>query len=1055
MKKIILLLILTAVSAQSAGAAAPNLLTYQGRLKESGLAVTGNRAVEIFLCDAETAGTCVTSDPQPVAVVNGLFRSTFTVPGTVDLAAGGWWLEIKVAGVTLTPRERLTSTTFALYAATASFVADGSITDAKLASGISASKLTGQLTNTSTVTITGSDGRYGLLVSSGISLAGLVYTNNGGVGLGTVSPEARLDVLSAGTAPDIYAQIWRNGGGTVVASMTSQGTLFATLPAGSGDSLGTHNATQNLNMGGFSVDSAAQLTVSTITGPGSAYIFVNQNLALPSSLLAIGKGVSSSAFPLAVYGDSAGIAPVLHLENKTNGPGSGIGVLFSANGASLGSLQVVDESATGGGTSMRLGTTAGEVLRLHGARVGIGNTSPDQELTVTGDISQTGVLISSGTGNNYFAGKVGIGQPAPAYALDVNYTIRAYAPSGSNGMIILGDGDIAHGITGVAPTTDTFGLITAESPTGGLHLQGFSSAVGTVGTFLGGVIGSADPTDSVAAVQLEGGKKNGAAEQAMGALETVFGVRNFGGSNQLALLGNGNFGVGVVNPGYKLDVQGGYVNASGGLCINGNCKSDWASVGDGLGSHIATTDLNLAQYSLVSVASVTMVGKGLQIGTGLTAGASGVLISTSGQILTLGLGNGTAPPNPRGIGAVDLQTRRLNSVYVAAGDYSFIGGGENNQTGTSYAVIGGGGLNDNSGTHAFIGAGYQNSINIGYAAIAGGMGNTITSGASYSFIGGGSYNLTNGNYSSVSGGESNNTSNSHATVAGGRFNHVAGQYGTVPGGYYNTADGNYSFAAGAMSSSTAQGAFTWNDSGGATVRLLNAVTDRTLFKNRGGFIVTGSTDTSLSGLVNRGMIVTGDGLVGVSTGTPGAALDVVSTGTAVTDYAQIWRNSQGTVVASMTATGRLYAQVASPAAVTLGPVVTTVLSEQTLLSYTLPANTLSYNGKGIKITAWGTTAANANVKTLRLKFGNSVMAFNDASTSPSALNWELVAEVFRTGVGTQTSSGKGQVGSAVQSVVQAAPSENEAGGINITFTGEAPGATGDITVKGLMVETLN
>jgi len=323
---------------------------------------------------------------------------------------------------------------------------------------------------------------------------------------------------------------------------------------------------------------------------------------------------------------------------------------------------------------------------------------------------------------------------------------------------------------------------------------------------------------------------------------------------------------------------------------------------------VATTDLNLAQYSLVNVASVTMVGKGLQLGTDLTASASGVLISTSGQILTLGLGNGTAAPNPRGIGAVDLQTRRINSVYVAAGAYSFIGGGENNKTGTSNAVIGGGALNDNSGTHAFIGAGYQNSINIGYATIAGGFGNNINSDAAYGFIGGGLYNLAGGNYSAVAGGEKNNTSNLYATVSGGKTNHAGGQYGTVPGGFNNTADGNYSFAAGAMSSSTAQGAFTWNDSGGATVSLLNAVTDRTLFKSRGGFIVTGSTDTSLSGLVNRGMMVTGDGLVGISTGTPGAALDVVATGITPDHYAQIWRNSDGTVVASMTATGLLQAE---------------------------------------------------------------------------------------------------------------------------------------------------
>jgi hypothetical protein len=46
------------------------------------------------------------------------------------------------------------------------------------------------------------------------------------------------------------------------------------------------------------------------------------------------------------------------------------------------------------------------------------------------------------------------------------------------------------------------------------------------------------------------------------------------------LLG-GNVGIGTNTPGYKLDVQGGQVNASGGLCIAGDCKTAWSQVGGG------------------------------------------------------------------------------------------------------------------------------------------------------------------------------------------------------------------------------------------------------------------------------------------------------------------------------------------------------------------------------------------------------------------------------------------------------------------------------------------
>jgi len=147
-------------------AEAPNLLTYQGRLKESGQAITGTRTVKIYLCDAETDGNIYSSGQQAVTVSNGLFRSTFTVPSGANLSSGNWYLEIWVGGTKLTPRERLTSSAYALFSGTAAFaavlpasgvqggdlnsnvivssVAIGAVQDASIIS-VSASKLTGAL----------------------------------------------------------------------------------------------------------------------------------------------------------------------------------------------------------------------------------------------------------------------------------------------------------------------------------------------------------------------------------------------------------------------------------------------------------------------------------------------------------------------------------------------------------------------------------------------------------------------------------------------------------------------------------------------------------------------------------------------------------------------------------------------------------------------------------------------------------------------------------------------------------------------------------------------
>ncbi|MDT8287265.1 MAG: hypothetical protein RQ748_09165, partial [Elusimicrobiales bacterium] len=121
MKRFILGVIAYFIFAGSAFAAAPEVMTYQGRLKENGLPVTGNRDITMKLCDDPFGGNCyVEPAAQSVYVSTGLFKSTFTLPSGADLSApNDWYLQVEVNGTNLWPREKFTAVPYAILASSA------------------------------------------------------------------------------------------------------------------------------------------------------------------------------------------------------------------------------------------------------------------------------------------------------------------------------------------------------------------------------------------------------------------------------------------------------------------------------------------------------------------------------------------------------------------------------------------------------------------------------------------------------------------------------------------------------------------------------------------------------------------------------------------------------------------------------------------------------------------------------------------------------------------------------------------------------------------------
>ena len=124
------------------------------------------------------------------------------------------------------------------------------------------------------------------------------------------------------------------------------------------------------------------------------------------------------------------------------------------------------------------------------------------------------------------------------------------------------------------------------------------------------------------------------------------------GTELVRLKSNGRFGIGTATPGYQLDVQGGSINSSGGLCIAGDCKTAWSQIGATQWTTSGTT-INYSTGNVgIGVASPTtkLDVNGTVNATGLTVNGTAVTSSqwaTSGTTINYSTGNvGIATASP-------------------------------------------------------------------------------------------------------------------------------------------------------------------------------------------------------------------------------------------------------------------------------------------------------------------------------------------------------------------------------------------------------------------------
>jgi len=401
---------------------------------------------------------------------------------------------------------------------------------------------------------------YGAPALDTASVSGMRITSTGKVGIGTGSPGRKLDV--AGSIQLTVADTTLNTGHAGI-RRGDGGEMFLDAP---GHIIATIDTNNNNTDRYFGIRKNTGTELMRVNESGKVGIGNND----PQSTLQVGSGSSNSTSSVLQIGKDGGNAELLALSlvnSRTGqlGNGTAIGFHNASNYSPTGKISVVQAGGTVTDAEMRFFTYAGglnqRMVLDHDGNLGISTASPKKKLHVQGSAA-----IVGDTGNPGIAG-AGVYMGDYAHNGGVNHT--------SGEVVLVSDAKTGWNIG------DKLGRIRWRTNDG--------SGIGT---------------RDLATIEAISESGNGSTTTTMsGSLAFSTSAYNANQAERMRITTGGNVGIGITNPGEKLDVNGDVRIRTNGATIGG---ANIANAGLLIGS--TTTGMGLDTNEIYTVGDHIYLG---------------------------------------------------------------------------------------------------------------------------------------------------------------------------------------------------------------------------------------------------------------------------------------------------------------------------------------------------------------------------------------------------------------------------------------------------------------